>query len=335
MADIDIHLDPAAICFPYQDDIFPGESGQGYALRMSIHNGLPSINYIKPLLGKTHSTALEARDASFLAHWFGGSVQHIAFALERIPHGRRSQGTVYAGHELGRSYFLNRSFPRVCPSCIQEHGYCRMAWELSLCVACARHRCLLVDTCPVCSSALSWGRPAIDGCSCGYPWKEKLQMQPPTSDELWLAQALDAKLPDEGDQWADDSPIPSAPDWLRLIQGLSLDGAMRVLFALATAEVYDRPPSLALRARRPMQKAQKTIAAAASFGNKVVHLETTELRPHRPSVLVDLLCDFAAASQATEGDLSAAQSLLRWLLPNAPRSKSKSRHPSLAQQVLF
>lgn len=333
MKNVGSFQDPTAISLPYQDEIFPGESGQGYALRMCARNGLPSLNCLKQLLGKSHSMSLEARDAPCLAHWFGGSVQRVAFALEQVPSGKRAQGTRYAGHELGRSYFLNRSFPRVCPQCITEYGYCRMAWDLSLCVACIRHRRLLIEVCPVCGFALSWGRPDMDRCACGYPWSSCLcQPQEPTADELWIAHALELQLPD-GDAVENDPGL--CPDWGCLIRRLSLDGAMRIVFALATAAAYEGPQVLVQRKRGSIWKARQMIAAAAEFGNKLARLESIYLRPHRPSVLMDLLCDLSASETATADDMSTAQSMLQWLLRHSPRSKLGSRHPSRAQQVLF
>ncbi|MEG0922993.1 MAG: TniQ family protein [Comamonas sp.] len=328
--------DPLSVQFPYQDEIRQGESGQGYILRMSLGNGLRSVVSIKSLLGKTHSMALDASDAPYLAHWFGASEQHLTFALEEVLQGRRSSGCRYAGHPLGRSYFLVRSFPRICPDCIEELGYCRQAWDLALCVACVRHQRVLVDACSICARALSWNRPSMNACACGSLWTENSEEGRPSSDELLIAQAIDLKMPDGCRVEGGHSSVLSWSSWGALIQHLSLDGVMRIVFALATAAVYDFTAPVEPRLRRAMPKARQTIRMAAGFGHKVARLESISLRTHRPSVLIDLLCDFVA-SPGTESssDFSTAQSMLRWLLSNSPKSTLHSRHSSLAQLVLF
>lgn len=111
---------------------------------------------------------------------------------------------------------------------------------------------------------------------------------------------------------------------------------MRIIFALATAGTYDFNVPPERRLRRALPKARQTIRMAADFGHKVAKLEPISLRTHRPSVLIDLLCDFVASTGAEDSsDLSIAQSMLRWLLSNSPKSTLHSRHPSLAQLMLF
>ena len=155
-------IEPAECSFPFQDEIRIGESGQGYAMRMALANGLVGLPWVKQALSKTHSAVLDVGDAPFLARWFGASVQLLEFALERLTRGRREQGFRYAGQTLGRQYFLTRSFPRVCPDCLRELGHCRIAWDMALAVACVRHRRVLLDRCPSCLRALSWNRPGLD-----------------------------------------------------------------------------------------------------------------------------------------------------------------------------
>lgn len=328
--------DPLSVQFPYQDEIATGESGQGYALRMASGNGLRSVVILKKLLGKKHSMAFEARDAPYLAHWLGATEQRLAFALEQIPRGTRSSGCSYAGHWLGRSYFLVRSCPRVCPDCIQDLGYCRMAWDLALCVACVRHQRVLVETCPLCARALSWNRPALNSCACGYFWEESVKVTQPSNDELVIARAIDLQMPDGNSCGSNEKLAHSSNSWHSLFQHLTLDGLMRIVHALAIASAHDYSSSAEPRVRRALPKARQTIRIAAAFGKKVAALESISLRTHRPIALIDLLCDLVATpSDARKGDLSTAQSMLRWLLSNSPRSTLRCSHQPLAQQVLL
>ena len=122
MSSLQRRLDQEASTFPVQDDIWPGESGQGYVLRMCAQNGLGGVTRVKDMLGITRYQTLDAQAASQLAHWFGAEVQHLSLALENKEHGRRVHGSSYMGHVLGRSYFLNRHYPRVCPDCLRDFG---------------------------------------------------------------------------------------------------------------------------------------------------------------------------------------------------------------------
>jgi hypothetical protein len=45
---------------------------------------------------------------------------------------------------------------RVCPACLAEDGIARMEWEVKACMACPRHRCMLLSKCPSCARHLCW-----------------------------------------------------------------------------------------------------------------------------------------------------------------------------------
>ncbi len=330
-------IDPS---FPFQDEIREGESGQGYALRMAHGNGLPNLSRVKHMLGKSHSTVLDANDAAKLAQWFGGSVQLLEFALERLTRGRREEAVQYAGQAMGRSYFLTRSYPRVCPDCVRELRYCRIAWDISLSVACVRHRRVLSDRCPNCERALSWNRPGLDACNCGCLLSMGDIAEEPSDVELLLAHTIDQRMEDytlfnNGDPRWELRGEGSTASLASLLRHLSLDGVMRIVYALATAAMYNPQVKPQKRERESLGKVRQTIALASAFGARVSRLQAADLRSHRPTVLINLLGDISLSSHAPADDLSLARSILGWLLINAPNSTSASRHPSLAQLQLF
>lgn len=329
-------IEPAECSFPYQDEIRSGESGQGYAMRMAIGNGMVGLPWVKHALGKTNSAVLSAGDAPFLAQWFGASVQLLEFALERLTKGRREQGFRYAGQALGRQYFLTRSFPRVCPSCLRELGHCRVAWDMALTVACVRHRRVLLDRCPSCLRVLSWNRPGLDVCGCGFSFEMADVPEQPTASELFLAGVIDQRMGDLGSPESDHDAAGADDEATRalsvLLRNLSLDGVMRIVYALATAAMYDLDSQLK-RERTSLSKARQTVAIAAAFSVKAASLDGIVLRNHRPTVLVDLLTD--ASFRGSPEDLSFAHSMLGWLTANASKSRWGARHASLAQRELF
>ena len=339
MSSLQRRLDQEASTFPVQDDIWPGESGQGYVLRMCAQNGLGGVTRVKDMLGITRYQTLDAQAASQLAHWFGAEVQHLSLALENKEHGRRVHGSSYMGHVLGRSYFLNRHYPRVCPDCLRDFGYCRAAWDFTLNVACAFHRRLLVERCPACMSTLQWTRPGPDLCDCGHPWFQHDLPATANGAELLIARAIDQRMGD-GTQLASGMQFKREDDdddlkMLRpLLEGMSLDGMFRLIFALATAARYESVCSPQQRLRAAMPKARQTIALGMKLGTKVARLEPV-LLTCRPSVLLDLLDDAAPDSAPAIADISLAHSLLRTLISTKATSGWRSKHVSLAQLVLF
>ncbi|RTQ34814.1 hypothetical protein EJP69_10425 [Variovorax gossypii] len=331
-------IESAEFSFPFQDEIRIGESGQGYAMRMALANGLIGLPWVKQALSKTHSAVLDTGDAPFLARWFGASVQLVEFALEGLTRGHREQGFRYAGQLLGRQYFLTRSFPRVCPNCLRELGHCRIAWDIGLTVACVRHRRVLLDRCPSCLRALSWNRPGLDVCSCGFAFEMEDAPARPTSSELFLARMIDQRMDDFEPECslhsaciADDEAVQALS---ALLNNLSLDGVMRIVYALATAAMYDSAAGIK-RERSSLSKARQTVAIASAFSVKAAHLDSTVLRTRRPTVLVDLLTDVDGSPLASAEDLSFARSMLVWLMTSASRSSWRSKHASFAQRELF
>lgn len=334
-------FDEGAANLPYVDEIWDGESGHGYALRMACGNGLNGLGRVKQLLGRTHAFAvLTSDDAASLAQWFGASVQRLALALEQLPNGRREHGVVLAGQLFGRKYFLNRCYPRICPDCLSEFGYCRLAWEFSLVVACARHRRLLVDRCPACHCAIRWSRPGLDVCHCGTPWQMLDAPEAPSRGELVLAHLVDQKVDDVdrfGNVEIDNQDGADAAGRMlpALLSKLTLDGVFRIVYALATAAAYDLDMQAERRERGMLRKARQTIDMACSFGLKVSQLQKISLRSHRPTVLLDLLGESYLSESSAQVDRSLAISMLRWLLASSSPGPARARHASLAQGVLF
>lgn len=340
MSRLQLELDCDQGYFPIQDEIFPGESGQGYVLRMAAGNGLGGIACVKRMLGCSRFQTLYARDAPQLALWFGASVQRLAYAMESVPGGRRVEGSTYMGHILGRSYFVNRSHPRVCPDCVRELGYCRAAWDFALSVACARHQRLLIDRCPACSSSLKWTRPNLCLCDCAHPWSSLDFCAPATDSELLVAQIIDRRMDDrvhvEKSISLCHQEIRSEMRALWLImEGLSMDGVCRLLFAFATAACYETDALAERRQRAVMSKARQTISMGIAMGIKLTQQKPICLRTS-PSVLINLLKECGAKSLATAFDISIAQSLLgTFSLRKGHVAVSGSRGASMSQLVLF
>lgn len=336
MSMLQLPLDCNQQPLPFQDEIWPGESGQGYVLRLAARNGLGGLARVKTMLGCSRFQTLYAQAAPQLAHWFGASVQRLSYALE-AEGDTRVEGATYMGHKLGRSYFLNRSHPRVCPDCVHELGYCRAAWDFTLTVACVRHQRLLIDRCPACTLPLKWTRPDLCLCDCGYPWASLDYRSAATDAELFVAQLIDLRMDDQeriargASIWI--SPPGDEMNALRLfMKDLSLDGFFRSLFAFATAAGYEAEAAPERRLRAAMPKAQQTLAMSIAVGIKLTQQKRFSLTSS-PSVLLDLLREVSSEFPATAIDISVARSLFGVFQSGKP--VRSSRQVSQSQLVLF
>ena len=334
---------PQEYVFPVQDTVRPGESGQGYALRLAAENHLNGLPQLKIWLEKTRFATLDAVDSPLLHRWFGADQSSLDHALGWIHTGRNSEGYVYAGHALGRSYFLNRSHPRVCIKCLQAEGYCKAAWDISLAVACAKHRDALTDTCHHCNRPITWHRPTPGTCSCHLEFSEADESAPATPLEVQFAAWIDQQIekntivkdgterltPDSIEALAELTPL------MRLVWPLSLNGGLCVTYALATAAGYDETSSSGeLRPRTPLKKSQKILLNADQFAQKIQHQDEMHLRVRRPSVVVQLLSD-CMSGREPPADRNFAQSLLSSILQIKSKARWSGSNPQLSQLSLF
>lgn len=110
-------------------------------LNLSQHAGVPA----------------DALEAATLRHWRGAvyDTDDGKTPIAWLP----SAGRAYARSSFGQ---------QVCPSCLAEdqEPYFRTRWRLSFYTACSRHRRMMVDRCPGCSSPINLPN-AVAGASLG------------------------------------------------------------------------------------------------------------------------------------------------------------------------
>jgi hypothetical protein len=326
--------------FPVRDEILEDESGHGYALRMAEANHLSGIPILKKLLGKTRFAVLEETDAGSISKWFGATPEKLALALGTTGIGRQVGEFRFARQTLGRSYFINRMHPRVCASCLRENRYCRSVWEIALATACPRHGVLLLERCPICGRGLSWERPAVDVCLCGWSLTMNSESTACSTLESDISSWVTEKIAN-GDSRSQillngDMDAPSAGSPLaRLLRPLTLDGGLHLVHALGTAARYGQdkaPPHQ--RRKSSISAAQEVLSHASSLVEKIEHGEHIKFRVVNMSVVLQLLAESATA-KSSQADRSLAHSLISTLLHQGGRSNWKSRYPQLSQQELF
>lgn len=143
------------------------ESFRGYLCRTADANGLAGI---RELFYLVNMSSADSHDAALL-RWLGHEPDVLRRLAGLVPKADGYQGTVRFGQRL-RDRYWNVKIPRCCPHCLQQRSVWQSYWELTLAVACPRHRVRLLDHCSGCKRPLSWHRPELLKCACGQPLAE-------------------------------------------------------------------------------------------------------------------------------------------------------------------
>jgi len=190
-------------------------------LRVASSNAM-SLARLRQLVGIGENESINAHHEAALLGLVGlasGTSSNL------FPYGAR-QGVGHVscyGHDFRVRSMLRSRRPQICVACVRDCAFCYAHWDLSLSVACLRHRCLLKDRCPSCGVVLRWDRPSVEWSHC----KHVLGRAPETQDiseQLFIAQRITEELFHAG-----------VPDFSPLgIQcpGISLDAWFSLLWAL-------------------------------------------------------------------------------------------------------
>jgi len=331
-------FDPGAASFPIRDDIRSDESGQGYALRMSCENLLRGLGPLKQWLKKSRFAVLDDADAPALSQWFGADLDALARRLGKTSTGRAAGGFEYAGMALGRSYFLNRSYPRVCPQCLTEEGHCRLAWDLALCTACPFHALQLVEACPDCGRRLDWNRQSMMWCNCSGDLSASAMASQADSLDVgfarWIRSRLDGIMI-EGAPCDHGASLDAGQPLLSLLRPLSIDGGLHLVHALASGANYCVADGAQSKRRKgALSHAREVLRGANLLAEKLVNLEPVSFRLSRPATATKLLSD-AATQAVTPEDRAISLSILEAVLRQGKRTDWAGRYPAMSQRSLF
>lgn len=316
--------------FPIRSNIVEGESGHGYTLRMATENLLNGLPAVKAMLGKSRFVVLDAADAPRISIWFGADLGLLARALGWTGTGSEPEVYELSGHRLTRSYFLNRSQPRVCGDCLAAGSVCRVSWELSAMTACPTHGRLLIAGCEACGKALRWDRPHMAQCRCG--WTLHLSGEPSTDEQLDIS------------GWIEGAFVPSVVAHRprtplgRLVEPLSLDAGLHIVYALASMK-FERPRHTQqqwcqVARRNSLENSAGVIMHAAGALDCLQRSVGQRGSLRLPSSALELLAE-AASCAYTIADRSLAHSLLTATSGRCFHSRWSSRFPQLSQLPLF
>lgn len=200
----------------------------GFALRMSNANHFKGLNWLAPIFQVKRIHHLSSHHMPAIAWMFGSSPSRFNDATADVHQFRGMRMAHAYGHVITRSFLLRLRQPQICPLCLEQFGYVRAIWDFSLVTCCSLHGTILVETCAGCGKKLQWGRPRIMDCPCGFDLRQTKVVQAHEHAYRfanWFSRRL---LTDKG---AGEECL-SGNRVLALLDELSTDGAMRILWAI-------------------------------------------------------------------------------------------------------
>ncbi len=145
-----------------------GEGLRGYFTRLAEDNGLlPDIDLYLMLFGSRQHAAATRSRLDQAANATGVPFAALDALDSRGLSNAAARTCRFAGHRIALTRLRNERCA-ICPKCIQAIRALHASWELSAVAACPRHGCWLIDQCPRCKVALSWRRPGVSTCRCGF-----------------------------------------------------------------------------------------------------------------------------------------------------------------------
>ncbi len=166
---------------------FRNESARGYLLRISEQNGLASPRWLLSLLS----------DKGLSSPGYGALTlilrrQENSLSGLRGPIANLAQLNAADMGGLPMRYWNTRN-PRFCPCCLAEAAHWKASWDLVFTVACEKHGQLLLDKCPQCQKPLSWDRPHLTKCTCGFDLSQAAAEAAPET-AVQLAREIELRL---------------------------------------------------------------------------------------------------------------------------------------------
>ena len=142
----------------------PWESLESFAYRAVDLNGLRSLSEIASALRWKPGRALSLERCHQLMNSLGEGYTQLE---PMIPTEIDRKTVLLGGHRLKRG-LLALTTSRLCPDCVEQHGYGKAYWSLAPLAACEEHGTYLVDCCACNPDApLSTTRPGYMQCACG------------------------------------------------------------------------------------------------------------------------------------------------------------------------
>lgn len=206
------------------------ESAKAILLRVSAANRYPDFRQVLEIARLPIGFAERPCDLGALATLIGVAPSELEQAACWPVH--THAGLVSFGPVRISSVCVDLTHPKICIRCIgggdDENAtkiFARRIWDVRAFLACPRHGCLLVDTCPSCMRRLTWVRPALDRCKCGASLLDA-EVTPAPADVMAVARRLEALC-----KMQQREMIPEAG----MAPMVSIDAAARLVWVFGTS----------------------------------------------------------------------------------------------------
>lgn len=193
---------------PLECGLFPGESVQGLLVRIAeaLRCGSPSW-----VLGPAGAALplTPGQDPSWVTRF--SRMSHVSEAdLLAGAYPPLGDGLVTVAGLAFPLRAVVTGRPRVCPACLAEAPFRRLAWELLPMQVCPRHLCRLLSRCPGCESRFSWAISSVLRCRCGMDLSQAKADEVDEADVLAAAE-VGIRLGLEAGRTTLDAPFASMP----------------------------------------------------------------------------------------------------------------------------
>jgi hypothetical protein len=170
-----------------------GESFAGYLCKLCEVNGYPDYNrLLLRVTVRDGKSALAPVDLDALSKL---TLQDV----KRLEAGAYTRGEKHqrAGFLMGNPvniFELNLNRPVICPICVSEKGIAEAHFDLRFMCGCPDHGIALLQQCPDCSNPLTWRRPKLLECNCGFDLRQSDLAPMPASQRTLLGLIRDNVL---------------------------------------------------------------------------------------------------------------------------------------------
>lgn len=258
----------------------PGESFRGYALRVDYENtvGLfrPSLRNVKKAC--TSLRELESGTGRKLKLFCGG-----VFLREEKDANVTCTDVVIP--ELPPQW-VSANEKRICPHCLEEHGFMRGIWEIQVIDSCLEHGCRLICRCNRCKGELDWTGGSLMTCRCGASLSaiETIPVGPMRGSlDRLLADRLNEIRIDEFASTTQHPSLPLSEQSFAASAVIAFHIAPQVGYAINSKDAAERKEQQADLALRLIGLGRPGIEAAlfSALGNQL-----QQLRPRERALLL-------------------------------------------------
>ncbi|WP_159875957.1 TniQ family protein [Aquitalea denitrificans] len=160
------------------------ESFLGYCLRLGEANGFLDLKWLRPMVAKYGNPLHPA--IGNLTLLTGHAADLLSLLNGPAPAALGQSSDWRLGLKIT---YWNHGHRRWCPQCLEENGYWKSEWLLSLQVACPTHQRLLHEACPACRHHVSYLHGSLYCCPCGADLRQALPV-PANTRQLSIAAHL-------------------------------------------------------------------------------------------------------------------------------------------------